>query len=428
LAQQQASESLSEEQKRRNLESFELIWTTVRDRHFDAKLIAATWDKARAETLPAAKAALTMNEFRQVVRRLLSHLGQSHFAVIPAKVYASIPQASRPGSEAAGSPGAPAALDGRDDYVTGIHPGIVEGRAVVVEVESESPAAKAGVRSGWWIESVDGVIVRDQLESLAAVEMHEKARMSLGMVASLLEGRRSDIAKVELMDGAGQKVRLELQRVEPRGKSIQFGNMPPERVYFESKRVADNVGYVRFNMFADPETLMPQFERAVLDCLPCKGFIIDLRDNPGGIGAMAMGMAGWFVRRGRQRLGVMQSPGMTMSFEINPRGKTFNGPLALLIDEGSASTSEILAAGLRDIGRARLFGARTAGAALPSNFMRLPNGDGFQYAVASYVSQNGKALEGAGVEPDVAVAHTREALLEGRDRVIDAAVHWIHAQ
>jgi carboxyl-terminal processing protease len=427
LGQQPAFEPLTEEQQRRNLESLDLIWTTVRDRHFDPKLIAEIWEKARADMLPAAKAAKTMEEYRMVLRRMLNRLGQSHFAVIPARVYSSIPSAAHSGS---GNevPGGAAPSRDRDDYVTGIHPGIVDGRATVVEVEADSPAAKAGVKTGWWIESIDGTVLQERLAPMADVEMHEKARLSLGIVNSLLEGRSSEMAKIELIDGAGKRIAVELQRIEARGRLVQFGNMPPERVFFESKRIADTVGYVRFSMFADPETLMPQFERAVLDCLACKGFIIDLRGNPGGLGPMAMGMAGWFVRRGRQKLGVMQSPGMTMAFEIYPRGRTFNGPLAVLIDEGSASTSEILAAGLRDIGRARLFGARTAGAALPSNFMRLPNGDGFQYAVASYVSQSGKALEGAGVEPDVAVSHTREALLEGRDRVAEAAVHWIHAQ
>jgi len=59
---------------------------------------------------------------------------------------------------------------------------------------------------------------------------------------------------------------------------------------------------------------------------------------------------------------------------------------------------------------------------------KLPNGDGFQYAIANYVSEGGQELEGDGVTPDVEVALTRETLLDGHDIVIDAAVAWIRAE
>ena len=103
----------------------------------------------------------------------------------------------------------------------------------------------------------------------------------------------------------------------------------------------------------------------------------------------------------------------------------FLGPVAILMDGNSASTSEIMAGGLKDIGRARVFGTRSAAAALPSLIERLPNGDGFQYAIANYISEGGKPLEGLGVTPDEEVKLTREALLAGHDPVVDAALQWI---
>jgi carboxyl-terminal processing protease len=99
--------------------------------------------------------------------------------------------------------------------------------------------------------------------------------------------------------------------------------------------------------------------------------------------------------------------------------------VAVLIDGLSASTSEIFAGGMQDLGRARIFGTRSAGAALPSMIERLPNGDAFQFAAASYTSQSGKVLEGAGVTPDETKPLTRAALLAGKDPALDAAVDWI---
>ena len=83
---------------------------------------------------------------------------------------------------------------------------------------------------------------------------------------------------------------------------------------------------------------------------------------------------------------------------------------------------------MKDLGRAHVLGTRTAGAALPSAIDRLPNGDGFQHALADYISEGGRPLEGVGVIPDVEVKLTREALLAGRDPVVDAAIEWIRTR
>jgi carboxyl-terminal processing protease len=94
------------------------------------------------------------------------------------------------------------------------------------------------------------------------------------------------------------------------------------------------------------------------------------------------------------------------------------------VDGSSASTTEILAQGLKDLGRARIFGTRTAGAALPSELIELPDGDRFQYPEANYESFRGRVLEANGVEPDVVVAPTIAALLAGHDLALESAISW----
>ena len=129
------------------------------------------------------------------------------------------------------------------------------------------------------------------------------------------------------------------------------------------------------------------------------------------------------------KLGTMITRDGSINFVLNPRPEPYTGPVAVLVDELSMSTSEILAGGLKDLGRARIFGTQDAGgAALPSRVDVLPNGDGFQYAFANYISVGGKPLEGLGVIPDVEVIPTRAALLAGRDPAVDAAAEWIKGQ
>jgi carboxyl-terminal processing protease len=233
---------------------------------------------------------------------------------------------------------------------------------------------------------------------------------------------------VEFLDGRDERVGVSLPLSRPRGNRTEFGYLGSRFVWFETRRLEGDIGYLSFNFFLDPSRLVPEFGKAVQSCIRCAGLIIDLRGNPGGIGAMSMGMAGWLISKPDQRLGTMHMRSMPLKFVIIPRAQTYDGPVAILVDGCSASTSEIFAGGFQDLGRARIFGTRTAGAALPSIFEKLPNGDGFQYAVANYVSEGGKPLEGRGVTPDTVAALTRRALLEGHDPALDEAVAWIRAE
>jgi carboxyl-terminal processing protease len=220
-------------------------------------------------------------------------------------------------------------------------------------------------------------------------------------------------------------VTLTIPLEKPRGKKFEMGHLPPLFVDFEAKKLDPNVTYFRLNTFADPVSVMPAFEKAVRDNLKADGFIFDIRGNPGGLAIMATGLGGWFISKENQKLGTMFLREGSLNFVLNPRVPTFEGPLAILVDGLSASTSEILAGGFKDLKRAKIFGTPTMGAALPSMFVRLPNKDGFQYAIANYISVGGKPLEGNGVEPDTVVPLTRKALLAGHDPVIDAALAWI---
>jgi carboxyl-terminal processing protease len=242
-----------------------------------------------------------------------------------------------------------------------------------------------------------------------------------------LQGPENTEVAVDIVDPSGKPQHIALPRAAPSGDLVSFANLPPMLVVFESRALDSAAGYIRLNVFLDPAKVMPQFEAALKRFDASPGVVLDLRGNPGGIGVMAMGIAGFFIGQDGQKLGEMKMRETTIRFAVFPRAHTFRGKLAILVDETSASTSEILAQGLRDLGRARIFGTRTAGAALPSDIIRLPNGDGFQYAQASYVSEKGKILEGNGVTPDEEVHQTGADVESGRDPVLNAAVRWISA-
>ena len=168
------------------------------------------------------------------------------------------------------------------------------------------------------------------------------------------------------------------------------------------------------------------------DFAGCRGIVIDLRGNPGGLGGLVMGASGAFLDR-TVPLGVMKTREHELRFVSIPRRVTrdaratqpFAGPVAILVDEMSMSTSEIFAAGMQGVGRARLFGERTPGMALPALMLRLPNQDVLYHAIANFLGPNGERIEGRGAVPDERVPLTRADLLAGRDRPLQAALGWI---
>jgi carboxyl-terminal processing protease len=405
--------SLTAAQRQSNLDSFDWVWTTVRDKYWDPQLGGLDWQAARRELRPRVEAATSMEEARAALSALLARLRQSHFAILPAQSYAELEGSRDPGQ---GSPG----IDVR----------MVEGRATVFAVEPGSSAAARGVKPGWEIAGVGGkeiapalAAIRESLAGSTTVEL-----LQARSVMARLSGRIGDPVRVAFRDGAERSVAVELERSRPRGTPAKLGYLPAMYFWVESRRVRPEIGYIRFNLFFEPETLVRAFREMVAGCGDCRGLVIDLRGNPGGIGGLATGVAGWFIGQAGRQLGAMQTRDTRVIFAVFPRPEPFRGPLAILVDACSASTSEIFAEGMKDLGRARVFGARTAGAALPSVFEKLPNGDGFQYAIASYVSFGGKSLEGSGVIPDEEIGIERRDLLEGRDAALEAAVSWIERQ
>ncbi len=398
------------------LASFDLVWSTIRDHNPDPKLNGLDWQAVYATFKPRIERAKSAGEARTILREMIAGLGVSHYAILPGDLYDAIGEPSTPAPPA--------------DSTAGIETAIVEGKAVVKTVAPGSPAARAGVRPGMVLDGVNGSKMAPLLDAASGLDDAESRRLAARSVAQKLLSQADAPLKLDLLDAEGHTTHLELSRAQPgpspvESSTVQFGNLPKSRLEFESRTLAGGAGYIRFNEFLDPVTLMPRFESALKGFANAPGIILDLRGNPGGIGVMAMGIAGFFIDDSGRKLGEMKTRDTTLKFTVFPRAWTYAGRLAILLDEGSASTTEMLAQGLQDLKRARVFGTRSAGAALPSDIIRLPDGDGFQFPTASYTSSSGRVLEGNGVMPDVEVRQSMESIAAGKDPVIDAASLWI---
>lgn len=391
------------------LQSFDQVWTTVRDKHWDPTLHGLDWEAVRDSLRPRVEAARTRDEARAATQAMLATLGQTHFAIFS-------PEAWRELGASRGGEGQP-----------GFEVRVIDGRVIVTAVTPDSPADSLGIAPGWEVVDAGGEQLRPVMTSVLA-EFAGKTLadyMAAAAARARLSGPVGGTVSLRLRDGSDADVTLSVPLVAPPGRRAVLGNLPPFYARLAPKRIDGGIGYIYVSGFFDPAGVMAAFGAAMTEFMDAPGVVIDLRGNPGGIGVMAMGMAGWLIDKEGAVMGRMITRDSELKFAISPRPVTYSGPVAILIDGLTASTAEIMAAGLRDLGRARLFGTRTAGAALPSMIEQLPNGDGFQYAVADYVSEGGQPLEGLGAAPDVEAPPGRADLLRGRDNALAAALAWI---
>jgi carboxyl-terminal processing protease len=388
-------------------ESFDKVWRTVKEKHFDPTFGGVDWDKVREQYAPRVAAVKSDTELYQLLQQMLGELHQSHFAIIP-------PESVTP--DEAKEP-----VEGG----IGIDVRILEGQAVITRVEPGSKAAAAGLRTGFVIKQVDQAPV-DQIIQRFAKSKQSPALTNLYITRSVLgrtEGKPGTAVRLSYLDERDQTREANIERESFKGEmSPPMGNFPPQYMEFETKRLAGGIGYIRFNIFVIP--MMEKIKAAIRQMSDAPGIIIDLRGNPGGVGGMASGIAGVLESK-QTSLGVMTMRVGHTNFAVFPQPGAYIGPVAILIDGSSASTSEVFAGGMQDIGRAVVIGERSAGAALPSVFEKLPTGALFQYAIADFKTPKGVLVEGRGVIPDKEVKPTRRALLEGRDTQLEAAIEQV---
>jgi carboxyl-terminal processing protease len=391
-------------------DTFDMVWRTVDENHFDPTFGGLDWTQIRRRYEPLALSAKTDAEFHDVLRRMVGELKLSHFVIYPPGALDS-PPTDEAKSEAAALKRGTAGLDLR----------FIGGQAVITRVEPGSGGESAGLRMGFVIRGIDGRDLTRPARRSAAGESSESYRQTRLRAAllSALDGAVGETRRLTFLDGRGRVRSATLTLLASTAEmSEPFGNFPAMPTQFETRRFGQ-VGYVRFNIWV--ASLMPKLRGAMKELRDSHALVFDLRGNPGGLGVMGMGLAGLLSDR-ELSLGTMRQRRGHTNFLVNPQPNPFLGPVVVLMDNLSGSTSELFALGLQEVGRITVVGERSAGAALPSMFVKLPTGATFQFAFADFKTPKGVPVEGRGVMPDVEVRLDRRSLLAGRDPQLEAAL------
>ena len=406
----------------KGIETFDAVWRLVNETYFDPAFNGVDWQKAREEYRPSAERASTLEELRSVIREMLGRVGGSHLQLLAADVVDG-PRAAVQSND----PGSPAVSRDGD---LGIDVRALNGQLLVTRVEPGQSAANAGVKPGWILSMMDGTAFEGRAAS-------DPRRSDSSMTARALRrfvGAVGSTATFACLDLDDRPVILELERTPRRGQRVKLDNLPEEYVVVTygwlPSRGRSRIGVTGFNTWAAP--VVEQFGSAVRALHQADGLIVDLRGNSGGVAHLIPQIAShffadpvvlgkWIHRGGEIPIRTTASPIGTAAAE----GGAFRGPVAILIDGLSHSSTELFAAAMQSLGRARVFGEVSYGGALGAMISRLPNGDVLEHAVVQFVTAAGETPGARGIRPDQLVALSRQSLIAGEDPVIRAAQQWI---
>ena len=388
---------------------FDEVWTTINAAYYDPAFGGLNWAAVRDELRPKAAESASIDDTHTIINEMLGRLKRSHFALIPA---------GGSSSESALRGPANVAIDVR---VLG------GGSLVVTHVIENSPAARAGLAAGQRLVSIDDEPIAARAGE-APLNFWRRAN-------AILHGYPNAPAALTVLTPDGRTLKLAVPRTIEAGETVLFSNLPPMHVrveqHPENTPAGKRVGVIGFNVWM--AQVNEPIAKAVDTFRSADGLVIDLRGNPGGLAGMIMGLAGQILDT-PALIGTMRTRQVPrLEFVANPRRSTIDGrsvtpyagPVAIIIDEMSASASECFAGGLQDLGRVRVFGRTSMGAALPASTKRLSNGDVLEYVVGDFVTSKGRSLEGRGVVPDEIQPLTVESLARGEDAPLKAALAWI---
>lgn len=260
-----------------------------------------------------------------------------------------------------------------------------------------TPAQLAGVRAG---------------DTIVKINSESARNMSVEQAVSLIRGKRGTVVTLSLFR-EGWK--------DTKDFAITRSVITIPSLKWELKD--GGIAYVKLYHFS--ENAGDEFGKAVAQIMrsPAKRIVLDLRNNPGGYLEVAQDIAGWFVKRGETV--VAQDPGAKGEkkiFASEGSAALRSYPTVVLINEGSASASEILAGAMRDTLGTVLVGKKSFGKGSVQELEKLRDQSSLKITVAHWLTPKGNMIADKGLEPDVKVDITEEDYTAGRDPQLDKAI------
>ena len=262
----------------------------------------------------------------------------------------------------------------------GIEIGMESGIVKVITPIDDTPASRAGIKSGDYIVKIENI----QVQGKSLMEAVKLMRGAVGTSIKLTVRRKGE--KKPLIFNVKREI-IEVKSID-------------SKILGEKNRI----GYIKLKSFNEnsDEQLIKKIKQFENNNKPI-GYIVDLRNNPGGLLSQAISIADYFLNDGEIVYTRGRKVSETRKF-FATKGDGINGkPLIILINNGSASASEILAGALKDHKRAIILGESSYGKGSVQSIIPLRNGGGMRLTISKYYLPSGKSISDVGVTPDIFV-------------------------
>lgn len=271
----------------------------------------------------------------------------------------------------------------------GLQVGVKNDKVVVIAAFENSPADKAGVKSGDVIDKING-------EDILGSDL-EKA------VATMKNGK------------AKEKITLTLERADKGGFDVDVYRDTITMTSVKGEMLDNNVGYIQINMFDENTGDAFNNKLKELQGKGMKGLVLDLRENPGGLLSECIKVVSNFVEKDKILTSTVDK--FDNKKEYNSKGGNAIGlPLVVLTDGNTASASEIVAGVVRDYKAGTLIGTTTFGKGIVQTVLDLKDGTGFKVTISKYYTPNGENIHKKGIAPDIEISIPDELKNKGLTR------------
>src|SRR3989338_2404275 len=278
--------------------------------------------------------------------------------------------------------------------------GIKKGILTIIAPLKDSPAEKAGLKAGDKVLKINGTSTID---------------LTLDKAVSFIRGLK------------GTEVVLTIAAADDLGdtKEIKIIRDTIKIPVIETKKLDEGIFYIRLFNFNDNSTA--EFKKGLMEMQNsgARKLILDLRNNPGGYLNAAVDIASWFIPAGEIVAREKMANGEELIYRSYGYRFLENTPVITLINQGSASASEIVAGALRDQRKIKLIGDKSFGKGSVQELEKLPQNASLKITIAKWLTPNGHSINDAGLEPDIKVEIKKEAIDEGKDPQLDKAIEII---
>ncbi len=259
----------------------------------------------------------------------------------------------------------------------GIQIGIKEHQLTVIAPIEDTPAFAAGIQAGDTIIKVDDKATKD-------LTLMEAVQHMRGL-------RGTSVTLTIIREGIEEPLIFKITRDIIKIQSVR------------SKILEGNIGYIRMTQFQESTANDVTKELEHLITKHIQGLILDVRNNPGGLLTSAVRVSEQFLEAGRLVVSIQGRNEKKVEYRAGANSKHYQYPMIVLINHGSASASEIVAAAMQDWGKAVIIGTTSFGKGSVQTILPLSDGSGLRLTTAKYYTPKGKSIHSIGVKPDIVI-------------------------